>query len=93
MKEDGSVVGIIKGIQENNENISEAGAGKEIAMAIDGPIVGRQIKEGDTLYIDIPEKHAKIAEQELFESMKVEDKETLMAFMAIKRRNNHFWGK
>jgi translation initiation factor 5B len=93
MKEDGSIVGIIKGIQENNENISEAVAGKEVAMAIDGPIVGRQIKEGDTLYIDIPEKHAKIAEQELFASMKIEDKETLMAFMVIKRKNNPFWGK
>lgn len=93
MKEDGTIVGIIKGLQENNENISEAGAGKEVAMAIDGPIVGRQIKEGDTLYIDIPEKHAKIAEQELFASMKIEDKESIMAFMEIKRKNNPFWGK
>jgi len=93
IKEDGTVVGIIKGIQENNENISEAVAGKEVAMAIDGPIVGRQIKEGDTLYIDTPEKHAKIVEQELFQSMKIEDKETVMAFMGIKRRSNPFWGK
>jgi translation initiation factor 5B len=93
MKEDGSIVGTIKGIQEHNENISEANAGKEVAVAIDGPIVGRQIKEGDMLYIDVPEKHAKIAEQELFEAMKIEDKETLMAFMDIKRRGNPFWGK
>ncbi len=93
MKDDGTVVGRIKGIQEHNENISEAGAGKEVAVAIDGPTVGRQIKEGDILYIDVPEKHAKIAEQELFESMTVEDKEALMAFMAIKRRGKPFWGK
>jgi translation initiation factor 5B len=93
MKENGAVVGTIKGIQEHNENISEAAAGKEVAVAIDGPIVGRQIKEGDTLYIDVPEKHAKIAEQELFLAMKIEDKETLMAFMEIKRRGNPFWGK
>ncbi|MDP2768081.1 MAG: translation initiation factor IF-2 [Candidatus Methanoperedens sp.] len=93
MKENGAVVGTIKGIQERNENISEAAAGKEVAVAIDGPTVGRQIKEGDTLYIDVPEKHAKIAEQELFESMKIEDKETLMAFMEIKRWGNPFWGK
>ncbi len=82
-----------KGIQEHNENMSEAPAGKEVAVAIDGPTVGRQIKEGDILFIDVPEKHAKIAEQELFESMKIEDKETLMAFMEIKRRGNPFWGK
>jgi translation initiation factor 5B len=93
MKENGVVVGTIKGIQERNENISEAVTGKEVAVAIDGPTVGRQIKEGDVLYIDVPEKHAKIAEQELFESMKIEDKEALMAFMEIKRRGNPFWGK
>ncbi|MCZ7384471.1 MAG: translation initiation factor IF-2 [Candidatus Methanoperedens sp.] len=93
MKDNGVIVGTIKGIQENSENIGEAGAGKEVAVAIDGPTVGRQIKEGDTLYIDVPEKHAKIAEQELFEAMKIEDKETLMAYMEIKRRGNPFWGK
>ncbi|MCX9024583.1 MAG: translation initiation factor IF-2, partial [Candidatus Methanoperedens sp.] len=84
MKDNGVIVGTIKGIQENSENIGEAGAGKEVAVGIDGPTVGRQIKEGDTLYIDVPEKHAKIAEQELFEAMKIEDKETLMAYMEIK---------
>lgn len=93
MKENGALIGTIKGIQEHNENISEAAAGKEVAVAIEGPTVGRQIKEGDTLYIDVPEKHAKIAEQELFESMKIEDKETLMAYMEIKRRGSPFWGK
>ncbi|MCZ7355698.1 MAG: translation initiation factor IF-2 [Candidatus Methanoperedens sp.] len=93
MKDDGMIVGKIKGIQEHNENISEAVAGKEVAVAIEGPTVGRQIKEGEILYIDVPEKHAKIVEQELFEAMKVEDKEALMAFMEIKRRGKPFWGK
>lgn len=93
LKEDGSIVGKIKGIQEHNENISEATSGKEVAVAIDGPTVGRQIKEGDILYIDVPEKHAKIVEQELFEAMKIEDKEALMAYMEIRRRGHPFWGK
>jgi len=93
MKEDGSIVGKIKGIQEHNENIKEATAGKEVAVAIDGPTVGRQIKEGEILYIDVPEKHAKIVEQELFESMKIEDKEAVMAYMEIRRRGHPFWGK
>ncbi len=93
MKEDGMIVGKIKGIQEHNENISEAATGKEVAVAIEGPTVGRQIKEGDILYIDVPEKHAKIVEQELFEAMRVEDKESLMAYMGLKRRGNPFWAK
>lgn len=93
IKEDGSPVGIIKGIQERNESLSEATAGMEVAVAIEGPTVGRQIKEGDTLYIDVPEKHAKIAELDLFDSMTIEDKETFLAFTEIKRRDNPFWGK
>ncbi|HEY9246020.1 MAG TPA: translation initiation factor IF-2, partial [Candidatus Methanoperedens sp.] len=93
IKEDGSSVGLIKGIQEHSENLSEAGSGKEVAVAIEGPTVGRQIKEGDILYIDVPERHAKIVEQELLETMKIEDKEAVIAFMDIKRRGNPFWGK
>ena len=93
IREDGATVGKIKGIQEHNENISDAATGKEVAVAIDGPTVGRQIKEGDILYIDVPERHAKIVEQELFDAMSVQDKEAMMAFMEIKRRGNPFWGK
>jgi len=93
IREDGVVVGKIKGIQQHNENLSVATSGQEVAVAIEGPVVGRQIKEGDTLYIDVPEKHAKIAEQELFESMKTEDKQALKQFLEIKRRENPFWGK
>lgn len=32
---------------------------------VDGPTVGRQIHEGDILYVNIPEKHARIVELEL----------------------------
>lgn len=93
IREDGVVVGKIKGIQQHNENLSEAAAGQEVAVAIEGGVVGRNIKEEDILYIDMPEKHARIVEQELFESMKIEDKETLMQFLEIKRKDNPFWGK
>jgi translation initiation factor IF-2 len=60
----GKVIGpggkTIKGIQEHNENIGSATVGMEVAVAIDGPTVGRQIHEGDMLYVNIPEKHARI---------------------------------
>jgi len=93
MREDGAKVGTIKGIQEHNENLSEARRGKEVAVAIEGPTVGRQIKEGDILYIDIPEKHAKIIEQDLIKSLTQDEAETLSTFLEIKRKGNPFWGK
>jgi translation initiation factor 5B len=50
MKEDGTKIGVIEGIQEKNEKKEEAKKGDEVAVAIDGPLVGRQIDEGDILY-------------------------------------------
>ncbi len=91
--EDGTVIGKIKGLQLSGENIGEARTGMEVAMSIDGPTVGRQIKEGDLLHVNIPERHAKILEHELYDSLKADEIEALEAFLAIKRRDNPFWAK
>jgi translation initiation factor 5B len=93
MKEDGTRIGVIKGIQEHGENVGEAKFHAQVAVSIEGPIVGRQIHEGELLFMDVPEKHAKIVEQELIESLSVDELETLEMFMNIKRRGNPFWGK
>ncbi len=93
MNKEGSRIGLIKGIQENGENVGEARYGAQVAVSIEGPIVGRQINEGDLLYIEIPEKHAKIVEQELIESLNPDEIETLEKFLEIRRRGNPFWGK
>jgi translation initiation factor 5B len=93
MKENGINVGLIKGIQDKGENVSEARLGSQVAVSIDGPVVGRHIKEGELLYIDIPEKHAKIVEQELIGSLSPDELKTLESFLEIKRKGKPFWGK
>ncbi len=93
MKADGTHVGVIKGLQDAGENIGEARYGDEVAVAIDGPIVGRQIKENDLLYVEIPERHSKILEFDLKDKLSPDEFETLEDFLAIKRKNNVFWGK
>jgi translation initiation factor 5B len=93
IREDGAVVGIIKGIQRQNENLGSASVGQEVAIAIDGPTVGRQIHEGDILYVNIPEKHARIVEQELKPKLSQDEREALEEFLEIKRRKDPFWGK
>ncbi|MCD5409981.1 MAG: translation initiation factor IF-2, partial [Methanocellales archaeon] len=67
--------------------------GKEAAFSIEGPTVGRQINEGDMLYVDIPEKHAKILEQELCDTLSEDEAETLRAFLDIKRKKDPLWAK
>ncbi|MDM7934403.1 MAG: translation initiation factor IF-2, partial [Methanothrix sp.] len=93
MREDGANVGVVKGIQEHNENLSYATVGQQVAISIDGPTVGRQIHEGDILYVNIPEKHARIVEQELKPKLAEDEREVLEDFLAIKRKKDPFWGR
>lgn len=93
MREDGANVGEVKGIQVRNENVGSATVGQEVAIAIDGPTVGRQIHEGDILYVNIPERHARIVEQELKPKLSEDEREVLEDFLDIKRKKEPFWGR
>ncbi len=93
MREDGANVGVIKGIQAHNENQGSATVGQEVAVSIDGPTVGRQIHEGDILYVNIPEKHARIVELELKPKLAEDEREVLENFLDIKRKKDPFWGR
>jgi translation initiation factor 5B len=93
VREDGVRVGTLKGMQDSGENVSEIREGKEVAVSIDGPTVGRQINEGDLLYVEVPEKHAKVMEQELYDALSQGERLMLDEFLTIKRRDNPFWAK
>lgn len=93
MREDGANVGEVKGIQARNENVGSATVGQEVAISIDGPTVGRQIHEGDILYVNIPEKHARIVELELKPKLAEDEREVLEDFLEIKRKKDPFWGR
>ncbi|MBC7115167.1 MAG: translation initiation factor IF-2, partial [Archaeoglobi archaeon] len=93
MNEKGVKVGVVRGIQDRGENISVAEKGREVAIAIDGPTVGRQIKEGDILYVDIPERHARIIENELQNALEDHELEVFREVLKIKREKDPFWGR
>ena len=89
IREDGREVGRIKSIRSGEETLKEALHGQEVAVAISGPTLGRQIKVEDILYVDIPESDVK-------ELRKVEltfdEQDTLEKFLKIKQREKSFWG-
>lgn len=93
VREDGVRVGRLKGMQDRGENVSEIDVGKEVAVSIEGPTVGRQINEGDLLYVELPEKHAKVIEQELYDALSESERLILDEFLMIKRKQNPFWAK
>ncbi|MFC6873577.1 translation initiation factor IF-2 [Halobellus marinus] len=86
-------VGQLSGIQEQGEDVSEARSGTRVSVAIDGPTVGRQIEEGDELWIELPEKHAKILEQELKDEIPADELEALTNYLDMHRKRDPFWGK
>ncbi len=89
----GRKVGRLKQIQAKNETVQEAEAGKEVAISIEGPTVGRQINVDDDLYVDVPERHVKVIEREMLDHLSPSLREILEEFAALRRREDPFWGK
>src|SRR2546426_384270 len=56
----GQRIGQVVRIQDQGKDVGEAGAGKQVAVSIDKPMVGRQINEGEVLYVDVPVQHARV---------------------------------
>jgi translation initiation factor 5B len=86
-------VGLLKSIQNEGEDVDESRTGERVAVSIDGPTVGRQIEEGDELWVEIPEKHAKILEQELGDEISMDEREVLSMYLEKHRNRDPFWGK
>jgi translation initiation factor 5B len=90
MKNDGSTVGTIKGIQSENKPVEEAIQGQEVAISIDGVTVGRQIKGEDILFTDIPASDAKKLRD--MDVLNIDEKDVLNKIFEIKRKTDKFWG-
>ena len=70
--------------------MKEAMQGAEVALAIEGVTVGRQIDEEDILLVDVPESHArKLRRMDLSAA----EEEVLEELQEIHRKDDHFWGR
>ncbi len=90
MKNNGTIVGTIKGIQSENKPIEEAIQGQEVAISIEGVTVGRQIKGEDILFTDIPASDAKKLRD--MDVLNIDEKDVLNKIFEIKRKTDKFWG-
>jgi len=90
IREDGKNLGKISQIQEAGKPISLAEAGKEVAISMPKP-VGRHIREGDILYVDIPEEHAKMLRDRFAHRLSEDSLQALEELIEIKRRSNPIW--
>ncbi len=91
MNEFGKRITEVKSLKEGQESITIAQQGKQLAMAMDGVMVGRQIHEGDYLYTDISESHY-LKFKELKKHLSKTELEVLKEIANIKRKDNPVWG-
>lgn len=89
---DGNSVGRIVQIQERGENIHEAVKGMKVAVSMKEPTIGRQIRENDILYVDIPEEHLKTLIREFKDELKEEDMDCIKEFIEVKRKKIPYFG-
>jgi translation initiation factor 5B len=88
---EGTRVGRITQIQDSGEAISVAEEGKEVAVSMPQPIVGRHIKERDVLLVDVPEKHAKLLRDKFAGRLTAGALEALRELTELKRKKDPIW--
>jgi translation initiation factor 5B len=86
---EGVDIGKIRSIRSGEEVVKEAIQGQEVAVAIEGPTVGRQINVEDILYVDLRELVVKeMAKMDL----NTDDRMVLEETLEVKRKQDKFWG-
>ena len=93
LRTDGRKVGHLKTIQSSGQYVHEVEAGAEVAIAIEGATVGRQLDVEDEVYVDLPERHVKVLEREMLPHISATAREVLEEYTAMRRRGDPFWGK
>jgi translation initiation factor 5B len=89
MREDGKEVGTLKSIQRQNDSVPSAEQGSEVAISVQGAIVGRSFKENSVLYVDIPACDLSLLKAA---ELTFDEKEILEEIIKIKRKVERFWG-
>ena len=91
MVEDGREIGTIKRIQDKGKDMDMATANMQVAVSIDNAIVGRQIEEGDTLYVSVPEQHTKQLLAKFSDSLAPDELELMNKLVETRRKTNPLW--
>ena len=79
-------LGKIKGIQNEKTPLPIAKKGDQIAVSIEGPTFGRQVKERQMLYVDITEEDYKLLTRDFSHLINEDEKKLLEKIRDIKQR-------
>ncbi|EHR78607.1 translation initiation factor IF-2 [Thermococcus litoralis DSM 5473] len=91
MKQNGERIGVIKSIKSKEDFLQEAKKGDQVAIAIEGAIVGRHIHPGEILYVDISRDDAIRLVKELRDMLDETDIRALKETAKVKAQKDPFW--
>ncbi|MFC1727987.1 translation initiation factor IF-2 [Nanoarchaeota archaeon] len=91
MKDDGKVLTEVKSMQAEQETVSEAEEGKQVAVSMDKVTVGRQIKGDEILYSAIPEDDFRKMKK-LKQYLTPKEVVAIKEISEIMRKDNPVWG-
>ncbi len=87
VRPDGKQVGRIAQIQDKGKPVPLARKGMEVAISIEGKvIVGRHLREGDELYVNVPDEHAVKLLTEFRQYLSEDEIELLKEFLKLKKK-------
>ena len=87
----GNKIDVLKSMQSENKNITEAEKGRQVAASFPNIIAAKKLVEGETYYSDINEQDFKKLKKLTKHLTKLE-LEILKEIVAIKRKQNPVWG-
>jgi len=88
---EGQSLGRITQIQDSGQPVSQAEEGREVAVSMPKPVVGRHIKERDVLYVDVPEEHVRRLREKFASRLTEGALEALGELVEIKRKKDPMW--
>ena len=91
LMKDGKTITQVKSIQHEKESVNAAEQGKQVALAMEGVMVGRQINEGDILYSAIPEDDFRKL-KELKKYLTPAETAVIKEIAVIMRKTSPVWG-
>ncbi len=92
MSTEGHELGTVEQIQDKGKSLTEVKQGEKVAISVDGPTLGRQVKENDTLYT-LPRSHeAKLLRTKFLGSLTEDELKALEEIIKIKSASDPLFG-
>ena len=92
IQKDDKLIGTVREMQKEKKSVREAKIGDELAISIDGPMVGHHVHEGDVLYTDVPRNHVLILKRDLRDLLSGDELAVLDEIISVKQRKNSTYG-